>query len=205
MSKGGHIKAPVNNYVSHVLRDIRLKKGISSDEAARRAGMHLGSFSCLENGFDKISLDNLFRMLGAVRAEVQDVWPNLAAPAPLDHDTVAVLLENALESRRKNSVTVSAVVDAVAEVFGLSRRELLEGSRERRLTEPKAACALLVREIGGLTMSQLEGIVKGGLSHSVRSRRKRGRAFDKRIDRARRLLRRRFPESFPECSRGEAR
>ena len=68
----------VNNYVSHRLREIRVRRKLTSKEVARRMGIPQGSYSALENGWYKISLDNLFRILQALKADVAEVWPRRA-------------------------------------------------------------------------------------------------------------------------------
>ncbi|MEE8584972.1 MAG: helix-turn-helix transcriptional regulator [Acidobacteriota bacterium] len=71
-------KGRVNDYVAHRLREIRVKRKLNSKEVARRTGIAPDSYSYLEDGWHKISLDNLFRILQALKADVAEVWPRRA-------------------------------------------------------------------------------------------------------------------------------
>lgn len=65
----------VNEYVRARLRRIRLDKGLKLVDAASQSGLAVSSYACMESGFYKINLDNLFRILGALGADISDVWP----------------------------------------------------------------------------------------------------------------------------------
>ena len=68
-------KGEINRHVGSRLREIRERKGMLVEEAARRAGIPAGSYTCLENGWYRVNLDNLFRMLFAVGGRIDQVWP----------------------------------------------------------------------------------------------------------------------------------
>ena len=61
--------------IAHRLRDFRLAKKMTSQEVARRAGISPASYSCLENGWYKINIDNLFKILQVLKADITDIWP----------------------------------------------------------------------------------------------------------------------------------
>lgn len=65
----------VNNLVRAKLRRLRKHKGLGLGELASVAGMPLSSYACLEAGHYKISLENLFRILKALQADIGEVWP----------------------------------------------------------------------------------------------------------------------------------
>jgi transcriptional regulator with XRE-family HTH domain len=65
----------VNEFVRSQLKRLRLEKGLKLVEAASQSGLAVSSYACMESGFYKINLDNLFRILGALEADISDVWP----------------------------------------------------------------------------------------------------------------------------------
>lgn len=65
----------VNDFVRRRLRNLRHAKKIRAKELAIRAGLPYSSYACMEHGFYNISLDNLFRVLGALESAITDVWP----------------------------------------------------------------------------------------------------------------------------------
>ncbi|MEE8587534.1 MAG: helix-turn-helix transcriptional regulator, partial [Acidobacteriota bacterium] len=65
----------VNNYVGRKLRELRLSQGMTCKQVAQGIGISAGSYSGLENGWYRISLDNLFGILKALGAGPEEVWP----------------------------------------------------------------------------------------------------------------------------------
>ncbi len=65
----------ISSLVSKRLLDLRRKKNLRVSEVARRAGLPVSSYSCLERGYYALTVDNLFRILGALEADVCEVWP----------------------------------------------------------------------------------------------------------------------------------
>jgi len=65
----------VNEHVRARIKRIRLEKRLKLVDAASRSGLAVSSYGCMESGFYKINLDNLFRILGALDADISDVWP----------------------------------------------------------------------------------------------------------------------------------
>ncbi len=87
----------VNNYVAHRLRQIRVERGLTSSELAQRTGSALGSYSCLENGWYKINIDNLFKILQALQAKVTEVWPETeGGDGPINMEYIQQAVEQAL-------------------------------------------------------------------------------------------------------------
>ncbi|HEY2933802.1 MAG TPA: helix-turn-helix transcriptional regulator [Acidobacteriota bacterium] len=68
-------KRTINSFVSRKVRELRVNKKIKMQELATRAGIPLGSYACMENGYYNINLDNLFRILGVLEADISEVWP----------------------------------------------------------------------------------------------------------------------------------
>lgn len=76
----------INNCVRHRVRELRRSKKIRLQDLAARAGIPSSSYACLEGGFYNISLDNLFRILGVLDADISQVWPvESAASEALGH------------------------------------------------------------------------------------------------------------------------
>ena len=65
----------VNEFVRRRLRELRQSKRMRIKDLALQSGIPTGSYGCLESGFYNISLDNLFRMLGVLEADIHEVWP----------------------------------------------------------------------------------------------------------------------------------
>ncbi len=65
----------VNEYVRARIRRIRLEKGLKLVDAASQSGLAVSSYGCMESGYYRINLDSLFRILGALEADISDVWP----------------------------------------------------------------------------------------------------------------------------------
>lgn len=65
----------INDMVRKKIREIRLSKRLGVSELAAKAGLPLSSYASMENGDYKINLDNLFRILGVLEADITDVWP----------------------------------------------------------------------------------------------------------------------------------
>lgn len=65
----------INNCVRHRMRELRRNRKMSLQDLATRAGIPPSSYACMEGGFYNISLDNLFRILGVLDADINEVWP----------------------------------------------------------------------------------------------------------------------------------
>lgn len=93
----------INDLVRRRLRKLRQEKGLAVSQAARRAGIPLSSYSEMERGIYRIHLDHLFRILGALGAEIQEVWPIETAARSID--------EGALYMNRINAFRLNEVVE----------------------------------------------------------------------------------------------
>lgn len=66
---------PINQIIRRRIRVIRQRKKISVRSAARLCDIPESSYSCMENGFYRISLLNLNKMLSGLGVGIEDVWP----------------------------------------------------------------------------------------------------------------------------------
>ncbi|HSR68987.1 MAG TPA: helix-turn-helix domain-containing protein [Acidobacteriota bacterium] len=192
-------KGRINNYVGHRLREIRVAKKMTSQEVARRAGIAPGSYSCLENGWYKINLDNLFRILQVLKAEVTEVWPraDVDSEQVIDDDFLQDVVREAMESTPRD-VTLDDVYEAVCESFDIPKDQFMSQSRWSRLTEARGAAALLIKDIRHLSMTGLcrsLGVSISSMSHltrRVKDRAEEDADLAAKIDNARKLLEERF-------------
>ncbi len=198
-------KGRINNYVGHRLREIRVTRKLTSQEVARQAGIAPGSYSCLENGWYKINLDNLFRILQVLKAEVTDVWPRpqIEGGAAIDDDYLQRVVEEAISSRPRE-IDLDDVYEAVCRTFDIPKDQFQSQSRWSRLTEARGAAAILVKEIPHLSLTSLcrsLGCSISSMSHLTRrvlERAEEDRILRAKIDEARQLLK-------EEASQNEAR
>lgn len=65
----------INEYVRQRLRELRTRKNIGIREISSGTGIPSSSYCCMEGGYYNISLDNLFRILGVMGADIAEVWP----------------------------------------------------------------------------------------------------------------------------------
>ena len=65
----------VNESVRRRLRELCQSKRMKIKDLAQQSGIPTSSYGCLESGCYKISLGNLFRMLGVLKADIHAVWP----------------------------------------------------------------------------------------------------------------------------------
>jgi transcriptional regulator with XRE-family HTH domain len=68
-------KNRINSMVRRKLRQLRVNRKMKLRQIATQAGIPLSSYACMESGHYNISLDHLFRILGALDADIGDVWP----------------------------------------------------------------------------------------------------------------------------------
>lgn len=69
------MKSRISPLISKRLRQLRREKGLGVSEVARKAGIPVSSYGCIEGGFYAVTIDNLFRILGALEADITEVWP----------------------------------------------------------------------------------------------------------------------------------
>ncbi|HSR53353.1 MAG TPA: helix-turn-helix domain-containing protein [Acidobacteriota bacterium] len=191
----------INNYVAHRLREIRTAKKLSSQEVARRTGIATGSYSCLENGWYRINLDNLFKILHALDTEVTEVWPrpkDEGQDGPIDEDYLKKTVRKALDEGPRE-MELDDVLDSVCEAFGVGKGQLQSKMRSwARLSQARAACGLLVKESPSLSLTDLCGLLGCSLSSMSHLMRRHMDALDEggemgeTMERARRALRERL-------------
>lgn len=70
-----NVDDPINQLIRRRIRNIRRSKKITVRQAALMCNIPESSYSCLENGFYRISLLNLNKMLSGLGVAIEDVWP----------------------------------------------------------------------------------------------------------------------------------
>ena len=68
-------KNKINEFVRRKIRELRKAKKLKLREIAARTRIPYSSYASMECGFYNIKLDNLFRILGALDADIREVWP----------------------------------------------------------------------------------------------------------------------------------
>lgn len=81
-----NVDDPVNHLIRSRIRHIRQSKQLSVRKAAAQCGIPESSYSCLENGFYRISLLNLNKILTGLDATIEEVWPAQQQKAGVDSD-----------------------------------------------------------------------------------------------------------------------
>lgn len=194
-------KGRINDYVGHRLQQIRKTRQMTSAEVARKAGIAPGSYSCLENGWYRMNLDNLFRILQVLRVDITEVWPQVDATPDgvVDEDFLVEATRQAMR-RQQRDVSLDDVYEAVSKAFNMGKDKLFLPSRGwKRLISARGACGLIVKQIPYFSLT----IVSRSLGCSVSSISGQTRNLEKEIKsdadlaarffQARRTLRDRFP------------
>lgn len=68
-------KPSVNDFIRRKIREIRLSRQMAMTEVAANLGIPVSSYAALEYGECRINVESLFRILGALRAQITDIWP----------------------------------------------------------------------------------------------------------------------------------
>lgn len=76
------IHDPINDFIRGKIRNVRVQKCLSTRQVSALAGIPEGSYCCLENGFYRISLSNLQKIMRALELSIHEVWPEPLAPQP---------------------------------------------------------------------------------------------------------------------------
>ena len=146
----------INNYVGDCIRQIRIAKEIKVQDIAKQAGIPASSYSCLEGGRYKINLDNLFRILQALNADITDVWPvgSIGASDVISSDEMQRVIDFAMKAKPP-VVSLDDVVEAVCKACGL--KEIRRGPeiKAKQAFEAQAMTAVLVRDIPQLSLTSL--------------------------------------------------
>lgn len=59
--------------IGQSVRYIRMKKGISQEELAFRAGLNMNSISTLERGLNNVKIKTLYRIAEALNVKVEEI------------------------------------------------------------------------------------------------------------------------------------
>lgn len=163
----------LENYLRLRVRRLRLAKGFRSQELAQRAGIRFSTYSCLENGGMRFGVEQLFRVLAALGAPIDEVWPRL--PSGGVDSVTERFIRKVVESQPPPAPlgpSLDEVVSAVADRYQVTALELRStASRSHRLAEARAMSAFLVRDIPHLTLSALSrcfGCDPSSLSHGMK-------------------------------------
>jgi len=78
------------------LRRLRKERKLTQAELARQIGIQQSDLSRMEKGEYRVSLDNLFKILGAFELQISDFFVDRAAPEqllqrPLSHENMQML------------------------------------------------------------------------------------------------------------------
>jgi len=92
----------INDFVRQRLRELRTRKNIGIREISSGTGIPSSSYCCMEGGYYNISLDNLFRILGVMGAEISEVWPS---------ETTVAEDSNPVQLRRIQEFRVSEIIN----------------------------------------------------------------------------------------------
>ena len=173
LQRPGKTPTTLSEFVCHRIRRLRLEKGFPAGEVARRAGIANSSYSCLETGRYRMSLDNLFRILAVLGASIVEVWPASPDAAPLDRVTDEHLERTIREAlgREGRRLSIEDILQAVTRAFDVQRRRLKSRSRQRELSDARVAAAMLARENKHLSLVALSRELNrhpSSLNHSLR-------------------------------------
>lgn len=156
MKRTSKATSVINNYVGDCIRQIRIAKEIKVQDIARHAGIPASSYSCLEGGRYKINLDNLFRILQALDADISDVWPtgDVNSVDVIGEEEMQQVVDAAMQAKPP-VVSLDDVVEAVCRVCGI--KEIRRGPeiKAKQAFEAQALAAVLVREIPQLSLTSL--------------------------------------------------
>lgn len=179
---------PVNDYVSARLRHLRNEKGWTLTVLARRAAIPLGTYSVMETGRSRISLEHLLRLQLVLGVEIWELWPNPRGKVNHATDEVLQAVVRAAYSWLPKPVTHQDILRAVCLVYDMDMEKLSSPSRERLFSEARAVATQLVGEFNHLTMVELSRLLNRDVStlfHCLR--RMRLRLLDDK-DLSRRLI-----------------
>jgi transcriptional regulator with XRE-family HTH domain len=151
-------KNPVNDFVAHAIRQIRLERGLKAQDISRLAGIPQGSYSCLEQGRYRLNLDVLMRILEALQVDIGQVWPQARPrtkrPEQVTRSWVRQLVRESAR-QRPQPISIDDVIEAVCQVAEVSEKDLAGPSRLRNLAQARTLAAFAVRDFRHLTMVDL--------------------------------------------------
>ncbi|HXK59193.1 MAG TPA: hypothetical protein PLP42_04795 [Acidobacteriota bacterium] len=107
----------INDYVRQKMRELRTRKKIGIRQLSSSTGIPVSSYCCMEGGYYNISLDNLFRILGVLGADIADVWPS---------DVVGTGVDNPVQLRKIQEFRINEIINLSeaegAALFSLNER-----------------------------------------------------------------------------------
>ena len=149
---------------------MRLEKRLRIADMAEKTGIPLGSFSCLETGRYRMSLENLFRILLVLGKPVSEVWPDAEPVEKIGPWTIMEALD-AVRRKLPKPIGYDDILNAVASLYTVSIADVKGPSRSRRIAQARAVGAILVRRSPGLTLARLSRLLNrdtSSLSHQIR-------------------------------------
>ncbi len=149
---------PVNDFVCASIRKHRMANGLRVADMAERTGIPLGSYSCLETGRYRMSLENLFRIIHVLGVEIAEVWPrDESGPRPVKKIDKAFVRKAIAKARKHQPKQISLydILEVVCDEFAVTRKQLSSPSRRRDLAEARTVAAVLTREQRHLTLVSL--------------------------------------------------
>ncbi|HSR68781.1 MAG TPA: helix-turn-helix domain-containing protein [Acidobacteriota bacterium] len=162
---------PVNDFVVSTIRRIRIEKGIKVETMSKHTGIPLGSYSCLETGRYRMSLENLFRILHVLGTDIHQVWPGeITTWAHVDEEFIREWIAKA-RARQPPMIELEDIIEAVCATYDVTPEDLCSPSRKRILAEARMVAAVLVKETAYLALVDLSRILKrdvSSLSHSLK-------------------------------------
>lgn len=167
-----HSKGPINNFVCKNLRQIRIGKGIKVLEVAKKTGIPASSYSCLEWGRYKLNLDNLFRILHAIEADITDVWPmaHRSSREAVTREHIRKVLE-ASEEMRPPTISTDDFIQAVCRCCGVDRIDREVARNSKKIREIQVLASIVVRDVPQITLTSLShrlDVNISSLSHRTR-------------------------------------
>lgn len=66
----------INSQIRLRLRNLRMARKMTVEAIAKRSGLTRSCYSAIENGYVRVNVDRLYRILGALEADINDVWPH---------------------------------------------------------------------------------------------------------------------------------
>ena len=201
-------KGPINNFICKNLRQIRINKGIKVLEIAKKTGIPASSYSCLEWGRYKLNLDNLFRILYAIGADITHVWPmaDNRSGEMVTNEQIEKILEKS-EELRPPEVSVDDYIGTVCRVSGIERMDRAVSRNSKQIREAQVMAAIIVKDIPQITLTSLShrlDVNISSLSHRTRRmllQARRDEALGKKIEQMRKKVLSRVPvEALPKAS-----
>ena len=164
----------VNQFVASRIRAIRISQGLNLKQLSLLCGIPVGSLCCLESAHYRLNLENLFRLLHALGADLSMVWPGkIDRPAGIVDDAYVHRVVEQAEANLPRPVGLGDILQAVCSVFSVREEELSSPSRERHLTDARTCAAHLALEQPHLSMAEMARRLKrtdSALSHALKRR-----------------------------------